>query len=261
MPLIIVVGRGHGGTRVISRTLVESGVFMGVELNESYDLVPADEFYEACRMVGSHVTHLGGVEWDFSRVLEMPIPDEFDRLVRSYISSVLASDSPYRGWKLPETALALPWIVRMFPEAYYVYWVRDPRDSIIGEHITDDLTDFNVDYGRVQEVRHMRAISWKYQREIIAATPRPRRCHQVRFEDFVLDQEQTLEQLEKFLGFPMAKIPVRRESVGRWKRDDGQHYFDIFREDLIELAYVEANDPSIATVKNVAGSADAKVEE
>ena len=240
MSLTIVVGRGHGGTRAISRTLAESGVYMGAELNESFDLVPADEFYEACRILGPYVTHRGGLDWDFSRTIDMVIPEEFDRLVRSYASSVLKSDSPHRGWKLPETVLALPWIVRMFPDAHYIYWLRDPRDSILGEHSTDDLSDFAVNYERVDEVREMRAISWKYQREIVAATPQPSHWHRVRFEDFVLDQGRTLTQLEEFLGFELARIEVCSDSVGRWKRDTEEHDFGFFQDDLADLGYDEA---------------------
>ena len=250
MSFIIVVGRGHGGTRAISRTLVESGVFMGGELNQSYDLIPADEFYEACRIVGANVKHFGGIEWDFSRVLTMPIPPEFERLVRSYASSVLANESPRKGWKLPETTLALPWIVRMFPDAYYIYWVRDPRDSIIGKHGTDDLERFGVKYDHVEDVRRMRAISWKYHREIVAATPKPRRWHQIRFEDFVLDQDRTLTQLDTYLGFHVARIPVRSESVGRWKSDSEQHDFEMFEEDLVDLDYPEATSADHLVANN-----------
>lgn len=239
MPLIIVVGRGHSGTRAISRTLSESGVFMGAELNGSYDLVPAEDLYEACRVMAPHVAHRGGVRWDFSRLHEGPVDPAFERLVRSYASSVLESDAEYRGWKLPETTLVLPWIVRLFPDAYYISWVRDPRDSIAGRHLTDDLADFGVRYDRVEDEREMRAVSWKYQREIVAATPRPKHWIDVRFEDFVLDQEETLGRLERFLGIPLARIEVRPESVGRWRTDEGAHTFAMFEEDLVDLGYAE----------------------
>lgn len=237
MPLIIVIGRGHSGTRAISRTLAESGVYMGARLNESYDLVPAEELYEACRILAGHVVHRGGLTWDFSTLFETDIDPEFERLVRSYASSVLASDAEYRGWKLPETTLILPWIARLFPDAFYISWVRDPRDSIIGRHLTDDLADFGVPYNRVDGLREMRAISWKYQREIVAATPRPEHWIDVRFEDFVLDQERTLERLEQFLGIPLARIEVKPEAVGRWKSDTEHHDFAMFANDIAELGY------------------------
>ena len=212
---------------------------MGAELNKSYDLILADKFYEACRILGHYVEHRSGLFWSFQNSLTIDIPDEFNRLVREYASSVFASKSPIRGWKLPETGLVLPWIVRMFPDAYYVYWVRDPRDSIIGAHKTDDLADFSVPYDRVESIREMRAISWKYQRAIVAGTPTPRRWLEVKFEDFILQQEGTLKRLESFLGIELTRIPVSSESVGRWKNDDEINNFDMFREDLAQLGYVE----------------------
>ncbi|MCL6519033.1 MAG: sulfotransferase [Armatimonadetes bacterium] len=236
--LITIIGRGHGGTRAMSKTLVDSGVYMGAQLNASYDLVPAEEMYEACRIMARHVVHLGGVQWDFSKLYEMPIDPEFERLVRSYLHSVLESDAPYRGWKLPETTLVYPWISRMFPDAYYIHWTRDPRDSILNAHLTDDLAKFGVPYTPVQDERLRRAVSWKYQREIVKATPRPKHAIDVRFEDFVLDQEKTLKRLEEFLGIHLARIEVRPEAVGRWKTDEGQHDFDFLREDMKELGYL-----------------------
>jgi hypothetical protein len=158
--------------------------------------------------------------------------------MQSYLASVLnRPQAAHKGWKIPETTLCYPWIVRMFPEAHYIHWVRDPRDSIIGAHVTDDLSVFNIPYDKPNDVRHMRAISWKYQREIVKATPPPRRQIRVRFEDFVLEQEATLRRLEEFLGLPLARIPVRRDPVGRWKTDEGVHYFDFFAEDMAELGY------------------------
>jgi len=46
-----------------------------------------------------------------------------------------------KGWKIPETTLVFPWIRRIFPEIRYIFWVRDPRDSILGGHLTDDLRE------------------------------------------------------------------------------------------------------------------------
>ncbi|HSI83953.1 MAG TPA: sulfotransferase, partial [Candidatus Methylacidiphilales bacterium] len=193
--LITVIGRGHGGTRAISHTLTASGVYMGANINGSGDLIPPDCLYNACRVISPYVRHLGGTRWDFSALHTMPIPDEFTRLVETYLASVLASDSPWRGWKLPETTLIFPWIVRMFPEIRYIYWVRDPRDAILSAHYTDDLGTFNIPYDRTENVRERRAISWAYQTALCRATPKPRHWISVRFEDFVLDQEAILRRL------------------------------------------------------------------
>lgn len=235
--LITVIGRGHGGTRAISHTLSQSGVYMGAELNPSGDLVPPGDMYEACRVMSRYVTHVGGVQWDFSRVVKGRISTRFERLIHSYLSSVLESDAEHKGWKIPETTLVYPWIARMFPEAYYIHWTRDPRDAILGAHVTDDLSRFGIPYDHTDDVRLRRAISWKYQREIVKATPRPKHAIDVRFEDFVLRQDETLAQLEEFLGIPLAKIDVNPEAVGRWRTDEGVHDFEFLRQDMEELGY------------------------
>lgn len=232
-----IVGRGHSGTRAPSHTLTQSGVFMGAQLNGSGDLIPAHDMYEACRVFARHVRYLGDYRWDFGQVLGMAPEAEFVRLVERYLDSVLRSTAPHRGWKLPETILTLPWIIRMFPDINYIYWIRDPRDSILNAHLTDDLADFGVPYDPTPDLRHRRAISWKYQSEIYKATPKPKHLLELRFEDFVLDQDRTLRTMADFLGIPLTKIPVKLEAVGRWRQDSGVHDFELFAEELRAYGY------------------------
>ena len=236
--MITIIGRGHSGTRAMSHTLSASGVYMGAEVNGSGDLVPPEDLYEACRVMAPHVVHLGRHRWDFSRLHTIPIDPAFTRLVKSYLASVLNSDAPHKGWKLPETTLVFPWIVRLFPDIDYIYWIRDPRDCILGSHLTDDLSQFGIPCEKVDDVRLQRAISWEYQVELIKATPKPPRWQTVRFEDFVLRQDQTLVQLEAYLGFPLKKIPVDPTRIGQWKKDTGLHDFDFFHNDLVEHDYL-----------------------
>ena len=242
--LITVIGRGHSGTRAISHTLYASGVFMGDMLNDSGDLLPPEDMYEACRVMARHVGWKGGLEWDFSRLHTMPIPGEFtgaDPLVPEVAS--WTSPAAARGWKIPETTLVYPWIARMFPDIKYIYWIRNPRDCIIGGHLTDDLADFGIRVSEDGGRRLRRAISWKYQYDIVKATPRPANWIEVRFEDFVLHQEKTLARLEEFLGMDLARIIVRPDAVGRWKQDQGVNYFDFFAPAMAEYRY-PAPDPA-----------------
>lgn len=237
--IVTVIGRGHGGTRAMSHTLSASGFYMGAQLNGSGDLVPAEDMYEACRVLARNVVYRGGLEWDFSKLFTTPIDPEFERLVRSYLASVLQSDCENKGWKLPETTLVYPWISRMFPDIYYIHWTRDVRDSILGAHLTDDLADFGVPYEHTDDPLLRRAISWKYQREIVKATPPPKHTVEVRFEDFILDQDATLKKVEAFLGTPLAKIDVFPEAVGRWKTTDQQlPDLGFLKDDMAELGYI-----------------------
>ena len=236
---VTVIGRGHGGTRAASHTLQQSGVYMGPTLNASGDLLPPQSMYEACRVMAKHVKHRGGLSWDFSKLHTVPIDPAFTKLIEDFLGNVQRSPAARRGWKLPETTLVFPWLVRMFPDLHYIHWVRDPRDSILSEHLTDDLSRFGIDYDATDDVMLRRAISWKYQAEIIRATPKPKRFLTVRFEDFVLRQDDTLAKLGDFLGFPLVKIPVMPEAVGRWQKSKEHRDFDFLAEDLKEFGYLD----------------------
>lgn len=245
MKMVTVIGRGHSGTRAMSHTLSASGVFMGAPLNESGDLLPPEAMYEAARLFGRYVDWKGGLEWNWDRVRKMEIPVEFTRLIQTYLISVLENNSEYKGWKIPETTLIFPWITRMFPDIKYIFWIRDPRDSIIGSHVTDDLRDFNVPYPLTENERLRRAISWKYQYDLVKAAIMPKQWIEVRFEDFVLRQDQTLARLEAFLGIKLAKIPVKPEAVGRWKTDEATHFFDFFAPAMAGYGY-QQKEPEYA---------------
>jgi len=261
MSLITIIGRGHGGTRAISHTLMVSNVFMGEPINRSGDLLPPEPMYDACRVLAQYVQWQGGLAWDFSALHSMEIPAEFTELIHTYLKTVLRSKDAHRGWKIPETTLVMPWIVRMFPEIKYIYWVRNPRDNILARHITDDLGDFGIPYpdaaafaqerypqlveaaggdeAKLSELylRVQRAISWQYQYEIVKATPKPQNWIVVRFEDFVRQQDATLQRLEAYLGMPLARIIVRPEAVGRYDGAEGASYFDFLDAGMAEFDY------------------------
>ena len=87
------------------------------------------------------------------------------------------------------------------------------------------------------DARLRRAISWKYQYDLVRATPRPRNWIEVRFEDFVQRQDETLARLECYLGVKLARIPVNPEAVGRWKTDPGPNYYEFFAPAMEKYGY------------------------
>ncbi len=238
MSIITILGRGHSGTRMLSHTLYASGVFMGLRLNPSGDKLPAQDLYAACRVMGRHVTWSGDRDWEFGPLHSMPIDPEFKALVDKYLADVSERDAKHKGWKVPETTLVFPWIVRLFPEVSYIYIVRDPRDVILDSHYTDQLRDFGVPAPEVADIYERRAVSWLYQYEIVKATPKPARFFSIRFEDFILHQEETLERLEEFLNFPLARIIVRPDAVGRWRSHEQGRDFPFLHEAMREQGYI-----------------------
>ena len=78
------------------------------------------------------------------------------------------------------------------------------------------------------------------------ATPMPENVIQIRFEDFILNQEGTLKSLEDFLGIPLGRIIVREEAVARWQREVAalepgaslpQYEFEFLKEAIVENDY------------------------
>lgn len=235
--MVTIIGRGHSGTRSMSHTLSASGVYMGEPLNGSGDLIPPDDMYEACRVFGKYIEYKGNMQWDFSKALDMEPDPEFVKLIEKFLHSVLGSNAENKGWKIPETTLVYPWILKMFPEIKYIFWVRDPRDCVLGSHVTDDLSRFNIKYDKTDDERLRRAISWKYQRELVRVSPKPKYAHYVRFEDMVFNQDEELRKLSGFLNVEMAKIEMRPDSVGRYKTAEGRYMFDFFKDDMDECGY------------------------
>lgn len=238
MSLIAVIGRGHSGTRILAKALYASNVFLGSHLNDSGDTMPPNPMYKACRVISQHVEWNGGLSWDFDRLHTMPIEPEFEELVHEYLEEILSSDRPQRGWKLPETTLLYPWIVRMFPQVKYVHIVRDPRDGLLGPHISDDLSRAKIGYPETEDTLEQRVASWKYQHEIVKSTPRPQHFISIRYEDLVLEHDATMQRLEAFLKIPLARLVVNKDRVGRWKSDPRLlPYIEPLEEAMDECGY------------------------
>ena len=67
--------------------------------------------------------------------------------------------------------------------------------------------------------------------------PKPKHWIEVRFEDFVLKQEETLERLEAFLGIPLARVILRTDTINRWQSDEGINYFGFLESAMREYDY------------------------
>jgi hypothetical protein len=237
---IIIVGRGHGGTRAMGKTLAESGVFLGKINGVYHDHIPPFQMYMAAGMFGLCIEQIDIDMWDFAGADDYG--DRFalyEDLVCRYLREFNGHDC--YAWKLPETVLGLPWLVRVFPDAYYIHWVRDGRDSILTEHQSDYLQNWNVPCGAFDDRLMNAAQSWHYIESLVEFTPKPNHWISVRFEDFVLRQDETLERLGEYLGMELVKIPVIADRVGRWQREgpgNMSDYIPMMEEHMRKLGYL-----------------------
>lgn len=233
---ITVIGRGHSGTRAIAQALYASGVFMGNHLNRSCDLIPPDIMYNAVKTAGKYVEYKGNNRWDFTRLINDDIDKDFEPLLNEFLKDVLSTSST-RGWKLPETTLVYPWVIRLFPDIKYIRWVRDPRDNIANGHPTDRLKEWNIDCDEGTNIYEDRAISWIYQWELMEATPDPKHLIKIKFEDYILKHDEISEQLEDFLGIKLARLPMRKSSINKHKKNKELPELKFLDEYLYKLGY------------------------
>ena len=120
---VLLIGRGGSGTRLLGELARAGGVFLGNEINVSFDSVEwVDDIYPL-------VTE----EFDQPIVAGSSRDLAWRRRLRARAEAILQAGGhdPDRawGWKLPETLLVLPQILRSFPSAAIVHLVRHPLTS------------------------------------------------------------------------------------------------------------------------------------
>lgn len=230
--LVIVIGRGHSGTRAIAKALYNSGVYMGPVSNGD----PLDYVWDGCRIIGTinqmskNSVYLGDYDWDFSKFVNEDIPVSFVEAMEEYLAPILSHESQYKGWKLPEFNLVYPYLTRLYPDAKFIHWVRHPLDNILKPHTTDKMK--NIAFER-KGLFFNRAVSWKYQWNIVEKTPKPKKFIRLKLEDYVNNPKATEKQLTEFLGMPIKMPPTKKEVVGRWGESD------LVFEPIIELLKTE----------------------
>ncbi len=226
--LIAVIGRGHSGTRAISQQIHQGGAYMGRQRNNSQDCpMPFRPLYQAARIAGSlaRLDKASGLPlWDFSALTHGPIPAEAKALLWEFLSALW--EQPNRqayAWKLPETTFVFPWLARLYPEALFIHWVRDPRDVISKNHGTDLLEQWGVEHGGPVGNNmnfKARAWSWIYQDQIVrhsAEVLGVKHVLPMTLEFWARNQGKAVEKLREFTGLQIKPLAVKPGVVGKWR--------------------------------------------
>ncbi|APE42793.1 hypothetical protein BOO69_04660 [Sulfitobacter alexandrii] len=241
---MILLGRGGGGTRLLSEFVQGQGVFLGSEINKSFDSV---EWVETIYPIAIEM-------------LSATVPPDAARRsahvarLHARAEEVLAraglDSRAYWGWKLPETTLVCDIAKQAFPKAQFVHLVRHPvRASLRRTHMTSRM---NNPIGRAAlpaAYAHLgrdpalietdspvinNAHGWRHHVDLMA------RCfdgdpalHVVRFEDTLTRPSETADALAAFLhrapppdAPPLAPDPERAEPI-TLDRDDAHRVWDI----------------------------------
>ena len=127
---VLLMGRGHSGTRVLSFACMH----LGIQLGTSAATGDADDrtFTRTIKKIATR--NLPPCTPD--TVLEKDLI-RFQNAVFRYYTTIGSPQTPW-GWKFPETYLISAYVARTFPQARYIHMVRDGRDLAFKKHLTDD---------------------------------------------------------------------------------------------------------------------------
>ncbi len=202
---VVVLGRGHSGTRLLAWTLERLGVRMGARPDK-----PTGDVQD--RRLTRLIKRLAYRAIDRPPTAA-PTPRERSRLARAlarYRRS-LGADTTHWGWKFPETSLIGPAVQACCPSARYLHIVRDGRAVALRRHLTDDPHrrlghKVLAACGALELPPPLRAArSWAWQLERIAAFLRtipPARRLEVRFEQLITQPRESLERIARFVERP-----------------------------------------------------------
>ena len=148
-------------------------------------------------------------------------------MLETYLKPLLESDSPKLGWKIPNSNLIYPWLVRLLPDASFIHWARHPEGSTSVMMGIDRLEKWNVPCKKF--ILHdwnykVRAASWKYHYDIVRKTPLPQRFLELRFEDYLTDQNAVKEKVELFANVKLKTLDLNKKKAWTPKKDWRKKY-------------------------------------
>lgn len=250
-PPIVIMTRGHSGSRVLAWALQRLGVALG-----AIDEKPTGDIQDrrfSRRIKRCAIARLSGATDDRATAAQAKSLLRKATPAKRWIAGRYQNDTIHRwGWKFPETCLIGPVVERAFPGATYIHLVRDGRDIAFKDHLTDDPTRtlgrrLLTRAGALTDPPHLRAArSWAYQervlREFFATIPADR-VHRVRFEEMVAEPTPTVERCARFLGLPMTDDcrdyladKINPAKIGQHREEDPALIDEVERAIADELA-------------------------
>lgn len=226
MKTVIIIGRGHSGSRAISQFLIDNGFFMGDELNITFDKGPFPQIDKLAKDVMTYY------KWSFNKLILKKHPVGTERhkhRIIKYFSDICDSKHELKGAKNASITFIYQFLVNYFPNYYYLYWTRSI--SLKNEHRRGDWGDKQI-FG-ANNVEQ----AWKSYYDLVKEVPQPKNFLHMRFEDFILDNEKSIEQLENWLDIKLDnRIKLFPERI--FPDDHHNLKFEWLKPAMKDLGYI-----------------------
>lgn len=204
---VILMGRGHSGTRVFAWICQFLGVNLGaLETARSGDAQDL-KFTKQIKKIAIKCFHYQSPEEAEEFELEW-LRYEIWKYYRK-----LGSPQGLWGWKFPETYLLFPMLLKILPRARFIHMIRDGRDIAFKRHLTDDpnrkLGKKILSYLNALHQPHtvQAALSWAYQVESFDGlkTRIPSdQLLEIKFESLCINPSLEVQKICRFLNTPMT---------------------------------------------------------
>lgn len=221
---IVIGATGGSGTRVLAKLCMDSGYYMGINLNDSLDSLEFVDFYDRWIDTSFLQDHIS-----LSQEQIRQRDNEFLECVHAHRVSMLDLNARW-GWKSPRCIFLLDLFHRHYPEMKFIHLVRDGRDMAYSSNQNQLLK-----HGHLLLVEKQWDNLTSPCRSILLWTlcnTRVSRYGQkmmgdhylrIRFEDLCFEPKTTVDLLLNFLNVPdIDKSSLIEQikppnSIGRWR--------------------------------------------
>lgn len=272
---MVIGGLGGSGTRVVAEILIQSGFYLGQDLNRENDNLLFTYLFKHPRLFSDsiHAVHpkhralfslherlfcgrlplfpgdayrFAKAAWDTHRSPTYRWRFGLKRLNR-LLRARRVEPGPHWGWKEPATIFHLHGLADFYPEAKYILVMRNGLDMCYSTNSQQHEhwgRSFEVDSQNLSPTERFKF--WQRANSATIDTCRKLfdRFLVIRLEELCLEPHRTIRQLLEFAGLRsvqvephIAELPKLPSSQGRYLRHDTSWIDDDCRQTLDELGY------------------------
>ncbi len=241
---IILLGRGGGGTRLLSNLVQDCGLFVGNNVNQAGDCMEL-----------VHTMYRSVIAKNLNAINTSIETTASEIRAQAYDILAQANWPNHWGFKLPESLLLLPELHAAFPNARYVYFHRDPLSTILRRsHMTARLDNHigrvavRAAYDYFDIDRHdalsaddptRMAVTTAHQLALVAKHKSiipTDRWLDLSFEETIANPQSQLNLFSEFTGLPILHQNTR-DTVDKNRSTKGPESFTLETRAKIETLF------------------------